>query len=222
MTTVPTRGGNPPIPPAPPGGRKGGGETGRRQLGSTEVKRLNRSWRRRTEARVGLLLESVGQPFNVGSIIRTAAVFGVDQLWLCGASATPEHPSARKTALGTDRYLPWEQLPDGRAGVEAARAEGLRVIAVELASGAVPLHEAPLEGDICLALGNEDRGCSAALLAAADAVAYIPQAGKVGSLNVAVAAAIALAEARRREWAALGAELDAGLGDQPEADHGPE
>jgi tRNA (guanosine-2'-O-)-methyltransferase len=180
------------------------GPAARRQLGPTDVKRLNRSWRRRTGARVCLLLESVGQPFNVGSIIRTAAVFGADQLWLCGDTATPEHPSARKTALGTDRYLAWEQLPDARAGVVAARAGGLRVIAIELASAAVPLHEAPLEGDICLALGNEDRGCSAALLAAADVVAYIPQAGKVGSLNVAAAAAIALAEARRREWAGPG------------------
>lgn len=179
---------------------------GRRQLGPTDVKRLNRSWRRRSGARIGLLLESVGQPFNVGSIIRTAAAFGADQLWLCGDTATPEHPSARKTALGTDRYLSWEQLPDIRAGVAAARADGLRVIAIELAGGAVPLHEAPLEGDICLALGNEDRGCSAALLAAADVVAYIPQAGKVGSLNVAAAAAVALAEARRREWAAAAAE----------------
>jgi len=177
-------------------------DTGRRQLGSTDVKRLNRSWRRRTQARVGLLLESVGQPFNLGAIIRTAAVFGTEQLWLCGGgAATPEHPSARKTALGTDRYLPWEQLPDARAAVAAARAEGLRVVAVELASGAVPLHEAPLDGDVCLAFGNEDRGCSAALLAAADAVAYIPQAGKVGSLNVAAAVAVALAETRRREWA---------------------
>ncbi len=66
----------------------------------------------------------------------------------------------------------------------------------------MPLHEAALAGDICLALGNEDHGCSAALLAAADEVAYIPQVGKVGSLNVAAAAAIAIAEVRRREWAA--------------------
>ena len=88
----------------------------------------------------------------------------------------------------------------------AARAAGLSVVAVELASGAVPLHEAALAGDICLALGNEDRGCSAALLAAADVVAYTPQAGHVGSLNVAAAAAVALAEARRREWAAAAAE----------------
>jgi tRNA (guanosine-2'-O-)-methyltransferase len=179
-----------------------GGAPVRRQLGATDVKRLNRSWRRRTQARVCVLLESVGQPFNVGSIVRTAAAFGADQLWLCGDCATPEHPSARKTALGTDRHLPWERLPDIRAGVAAARAGGLRVVAIELAGGAMPLHEAPLEGDICLALGNEDRGCSAALLAAADVVAYIPQAGKVGSLNVATAAAVALAEARRREWAA--------------------
>ena len=64
----------------------------------------------------------------------------------------------------------------------------------------MPLHEAALGSDVCLALGHEDRGCSAALLAAADEVAYIPQLGRVGSLNVAAAAAIALAEARRREW----------------------
>ena len=97
------------------GGDDDDAATGRRQLGSTDVKRLNRSWRRRTQARIGLLLD-VGRASRStsGSIIRTAAAFGVDQLWLCGDSATPEHPSARKTALGTDRYLPWEQLPDGR------------------------------------------------------------------------------------------------------------
>jgi len=38
------------------------------------------------------------------------------------------------------------------------------VVAVELASGAVPLFEAPLDGDVCLAIGNEDHGCSPALL----------------------------------------------------------
>jgi len=173
---------------------------GRRQLGPTEVKRLNRSWRQRSQARISLLLDSVSQPFNLGSIIRTAAALGVDHLWLCGDSASPEHPAARKTALGTERYLSWEHVRDAGAAIAAARAAGLRVIAIELAQDASPLHEAPLDGDVCLALGHEDRGCSPALLAGADAVAYVPQTGKVGSLNVAAAAAIALAEARRREW----------------------
>jgi tRNA (guanosine-2'-O-)-methyltransferase len=170
------------------------------QLGMTEVKRLNRDWRRRTNARLGLLLDGVGQPFNVGAIIRTAAAFGVDQVWLCGNTAPPGHPSARKTALGTDRLLAIEHQPSAAAAAQAARAAGYRVIAVELATEAVPLHAAPLSGDICVAVGNEDHGCSAALLAAADVIAYIPLPGKVGSLNVAAATAIALAEARRRDW----------------------
>jgi tRNA (guanosine-2'-O-)-methyltransferase len=173
----------------------------RRQLGSTEVKRLNRNWRRETQARISLLLDGVSQPYNVGSIIRTAAAFGVEHLWLCGATCTPEHPGARKTALGTLRFVTWEQAPSAAAAAPAVRAAGLRLLAVELAQGAVPLHEADLSGDICLAFGAEDHGCSPGLLAAADAVAFIPLTGRVGSLNVAAAAAIALADARRREWA---------------------
>jgi tRNA (guanosine-2'-O-)-methyltransferase len=174
---------------------------GRKQLRSTEVKRLNRDWRRRTQTRLGVLLESVTQPFNIGSIVRSAAVFGVEHLWLAGNATTPDHPGARKVALGTERQLPWRHAGTVRDGVRAARQAGLRIVAIELATGAAPLHDAPLGGDVCLAFGGEDHGCSPALLAEADAVAYIPQVGRVGSLNVAVSVAIALAEARRREWA---------------------
>jgi tRNA (guanosine-2'-O-)-methyltransferase len=179
-----------------------------RQLRPTDVKRLNRDWRRRTEGRLALLLDSVGQPFNVGSIVRTAAAFDARQLWLCGNTSPLDHPSARKMSLGTERFVTAEREPDPVSAVKTARADGYRVVAIELASGAVPLHEAPLDtvlpgGGICLAVGNEDHGCSPALLAAVDAVAYIPQPSRVGSLNVAVATAIALAEVRRREWQRL-------------------
>jgi tRNA (guanosine-2'-O-)-methyltransferase len=173
----------------------------RRQLRPTDVKRLNRTWRRRTEARLGLLVESVTQPFNVGSIVRSAAVFGVERLWLAGNATPPTHQGVGKTALGTERLVPWEHAGTPAEAVRAARDAGFRVVAIELTTDALPLHDAPLDGDVCLAVGGEDHGCSPALLAAADAVAYIPQVGRVGSLNVAVATAIALAEARRREWA---------------------
>ena len=71
--------------PGVAGGTAGGPP---RQLRPTDVKRLNREWRRRTEGRLALLLDSVGQPFNVGSIIRTAAAFGVESVWLCGNTPT--------------------------------------------------------------------------------------------------------------------------------------
>jgi tRNA (guanosine-2'-O-)-methyltransferase len=173
----------------------------RRQLRATDVKRLNRTWRRRTQGRLALLVESVTQPFNIGSIVRSAAVFGVEHLWLAGNATPPSHHSAQKTALGTDRLVPWDHAGTSAQAVQTARKAGFAIVAIELTGDAVPLHEAPLEGDVCLAVGGEDHGCSPALLAAADAVAYIPQTGRVGSLNVAVATAIALAEVRRREWA---------------------
>jgi tRNA (guanosine-2'-O-)-methyltransferase len=182
----------------PPGAPAAGG--GPRQLRPVEVKRLNREWRRATGARLALLLDSVGQPFNVGSIVRSAAAFGAEHMWLCGSTAPLSHPGVAKTALGTQRLVAATTEPSPVAGAKAAVDAGLRVVAIELASGAVPLHEAPLDGDVCLAFGNEDHGCSPALLAVADAVAYIPQPGRVGSLNVAAAAAVAMAEARRRAW----------------------
>ena len=172
-----------------------------RQLRPTEVKRLNREWRRASNARLALLLDSVAQPYNVGSIVRSAAAFGAEHLWLCGHTAPLGHPGVGKTALGTQRLVEATLEPNPVTAAKAAAAAGLRVVVVELATGAVPLHEAPLDGDVCLAIGNEDHGCTAALLAVADAVTYIPQSGRVGSLNVAVAAAVAMAEARRREWA---------------------
>ncbi|MFW5417938.1 TrmH family RNA methyltransferase [Nocardiopsis sp. CNT-189] len=172
------------------------------QLRPTDVKRLNRQWRRRTEGRVALIAESVTQPFNLGSVLRTAAVFGVETLWLAGNTADPAHPQVGKTALGSEQKMRLERTRTAAEAADAARAAGYRVVALELARDALPLHEAALEGDVCLAIGSEDHGCSPALLAAADAAAYIPQIGRVGSLNVAVAASIAIAEVRRREWAA--------------------
>ncbi|TQN31730.1 tRNA (guanosine-2'-O-)-methyltransferase [Haloactinospora alba] len=173
------------------------------QLRPTDIKRLNRRWRRNTHGRIGLIVESVTQPFNLGSILRSSATFGVEHLWLTGNSAEPTHPQVGKTALGTERKLDWRKLRTSGEAVSAAHEEGFSVVAVELTRDAAPLHEAALEGDVCLAVGAEDHGCSPALLSNVDATAYIPQVGQVGSLNVAVATAIALAETRRREWQSL-------------------
>ena len=54
--------------------------------------------------------------------------------------------------------------------------------------------------NVCLVVGNEDHGIAAAALEACDAVAFLPQLGRIGSLNVATAAGIALYEVRRRSW----------------------
>jgi tRNA (guanosine-2'-O-)-methyltransferase len=171
------------------------------QLRGTELKRLHRTWRRRSGHRLALLLDDVGNPYNVGSITRSAAAFGVDHLYLSGASANPRAPKAAKTALGTDRYLSWTEHPTITAAIAAAKKDGYRVVGVELADPATPLSSLELAADVCLVLGHEERGISNAGLAACDAIGYVPLIGRVGSLNVATAAGIASYEVRRQDWA---------------------
>ena len=182
-----------------------------RNLSATEAKRLHREWRRRTERPLGLLLDNVQTPYNVGAILRTAASFRVAHLWLAGASATPAHEKTRKTSLGTERLVEWSVVESMAEGATEARAAGMEIVGVELAHGAVAVSEAAFPGGVCLVLGHEDRGLSNAGLAACDRFVYVPTPGKVGSLNVATAAAIALYEVRRQEWSTsdpLGVDLD--------------
>jgi tRNA (guanosine-2'-O-)-methyltransferase len=174
-----------------------------RPLDGTGLKRLHRDWRRRTEGRLALLLDSVQTPYNVGAILRTAAAYRVEQLWLAGSTESPRHAKTQKTALGADRYVSWSVVESPAAAADEARAAGYRVVGIELTDDAVPLHELDATGPICLAVGHEDRGLSGAALGACDAVAYLPMVGKIGSLNVATAAAIAMYEIRRQEWTTL-------------------
>ena len=172
------------------------------QLRSTDLKRLHRDWRRRTGGRLAVVLDGVQSPFNVGAIVRTGAALRVETIFVAGNSTGLDHHQARRLSMGTERYLESVTAGSGVEAVAAARAGGFRVIGLELTDSARPLHELDLTGDVCLVVGNEDHGLPKATLAAVDACGFVPQLGKVGSLNVANAAAIALYEIRRQAWTA--------------------
>lgn len=172
-----------------------------RQLGQTDLKRLHRDWAKRSSGRLALLLDGVSSPFNVGAIVRTAAAFRIEHIYLSSGATSPGSARAGKTAMGTERYLSWSNFERGADAADAAREEGYSVIGLELADQAVPIFQLSAGPNVCLAIGHEDHGLTAGTLAACDAVAFIPQLGRVGSLNVATAAAIAMFELRRREWA---------------------
>lgn len=172
-----------------------------RKLGSTDLKRLHREWRRRTSGRLALVLDRVQSPFNVGAIVRSAAAYRVDHVWAAAGTPALDGAKVGKTALGCERFLTWSVTDQAAAAVAQAREAGYTVVGLELTDEAVPLHELRAGPDICLVVGNEDHGLSTATLAACDASAYLPQLGRVGSLNVATAASTAIYELRRQGWA---------------------
>ena len=171
-----------------------------KQLSGTELKRLHRQWRKNEPPRLSILLEGLGGPFNLGAILRTAAAYRVEHLYLAGMQIDPTSTNVGKTALGADRYVPWTVHEDWASGAQAARDAGFRLVGLELADQAVPMHEADLSGPTCLVIGHEDRGLSKTALGDCDGVVFLPQLGRIGSLNVATATSIAIWEARRHSW----------------------
>jgi tRNA (guanosine-2'-O-)-methyltransferase len=175
-----------------------------RQLDGTGLKRLHRDWRRRSTAKLALVLDGVQGPFNVGAIVRTAAAYRVEHIWLAGVTPSLRAANVQKTALGTDRYVTSSTVDKAVQAIEAARVAGYQVVAVELTDDAVPLHDVTPTAATCLVVGHEDHGVSAATLDACDGAVYLPLLGRIGSLNVATATGIACAEWARQQWTRSG------------------
>jgi tRNA (guanosine-2'-O-)-methyltransferase len=133
-----------------------------KQLRPTDLKRLHREWNRRSSGRIALLLDGVQSPYNVGAIVRSAAAYRVEHLYLAGTTTSPASAKTAKVALGTDRYLSWTAFERGADAADAAREEGYSVVGLELADAAVPLHQLTAGPDVCLVLGNEDHGIAPA------------------------------------------------------------
>ena len=173
-----------------------------KSLSPTELKRLHREWRRKTDLNLGLILDGVQNPFNVGSLFRSAAAYKVERMWLAPPTPDPATAKVAKTALGCEKLIPWEITVDGVTAVKEAKAAGYLTVAIELTDTAVPLFAMDLGTKVCLVLGHEDRGVRKDTLAAVDRVGFLPQLGKVGSLNVAQAGTAALYETARQRWSA--------------------
>jgi TrmH RNA methyltransferase len=166
--------------------------------------KLAADWAR--ENRPLLILDGIGNPHNLGAVLRSAAYFGVARVLLAERpeQAVPSASSYR-TAEGALEYLRLYRAPLPEA-LGALRGGGFRVVGT--APGrAIPLAEFRKAGSrngrpVALVLGNEERGVDPATLALCDVVAMIPGVtipgatplggGGVQSLNVAAAAAILL------------------------------
>jgi RNA methyltransferase, TrmH family len=144
-----------------------------------------------------LLLEDVQDPGNVGTIIRTAAAAGVDQVLLSRHCAFAWAPKVLRSAQGAHFLTTVVEAVELAEWIVAFRRAGGRALAT-VVSGATPLYAADFRGRIAIVIGSEGAGLSPALLAEVDARIAIPMAEGSESLNAAAAAAVVLFEAVRQ------------------------
>lgn len=146
---------------------------------------------------LGLALETLQDPGNLGTVIRTAAAVGADGLWLSADSVDLDHPKVLRASAGQWFRLPMRASSDLLADIQQFKAQGTQVVAT-LPTASVTFWEIDLTRPTLVLLGNEGAGLSAELAAVADVGVKIPLAAGVESLNVAITAALILYEARRQ------------------------
>ena len=150
-----------------------------------------------TQVNLGLMLERLQDPGNLGTIIRTSVAVGVDGLWLSEDSVDLDHPKVMRASAGE-----WFRLPTAVANLPSVieRYQQVQLVAT-LPQAEITYWELDWTKPTLILLGNEGAGLSESLVALADRQVKIPLSAGVESLNVAIAAALMLFEAQRQRLA---------------------
>ena len=141
-----------------------------------------------------IILCSVRDPGNLGTIIRSAAAFGVEHVLISSDCADIYNPKTIRAAMGSIFEMYIDVADNREAAVRSLRLSGRRVFAAELRDGAVPIQEIDLNCRDCVIIGNEGHGIPEALSLLCDASIYLPVTDKVESLNAAIAASVIMWE----------------------------
>jgi len=145
-----------------------------------------------------VICDNVRSLENIGSIFRTADVFGIDKIYLTGICGQPPHPKISKTALGAEKWILWEHYWQIWRIIEKLKKEKVNIIALEKipftaaqVKKSIDINKFKPKFPLALVIGNEVKGVSKSVLKKADQIIHIPMQGKKESLNVAVAFGVA-------------------------------
>jgi TrmH RNA methyltransferase len=142
---------------------------------------------------LALWLDGVGNPHNLGAILRSAAHFGVGALLLPKDSGLALSGAAARVAEGGAEYVPIVRLGRSDNALDQLKATGF-VVAATVVRGGASLHKAKLPARLVFVLGAEQSGVDPALAMASLMQLEIPGRGAVESLNVASAASVLMSE----------------------------
>lgn len=151
-----------------------------------------------------LILHDIRSAYNVGAIFRTADGAGVSKIYLSGYTPCPPRENKirrtqadrmiEKTALGAEKNIPWEKNENLEELLQKLKEEKINIVALEKTDNSVEIKKFKAVFPLALILGNEVEGISGEILKKCDAVVSIPMRGKKESLNVSVAAGVAMYE----------------------------
>jgi 23S rRNA (guanosine2251-2'-O)-methyltransferase len=146
-----------------------------------------------------VVLDQVTDPRNLGAVIRSADGAGASGVILPAHNSARVTPVVARSSAGAVEHLPVAVVPNLSRYLNEIKGPKLWVWAAD--AGGTPMGEADLAGGLALVFGAEGKGIRPLVRKSCDGAVSIPLAGQVESLNVSVAAAVLLYEARRQRSA---------------------
>lgn len=166
-----------------------------RKLSILELNRPSKEeYRRLPKLPVIIVLDNIRSLHNVGSVFRTSDAFGVEEIHLCGITATPPHREIHRTALGATDSVDWKYFASSKESVSHLKENGYTILAVEQTDQSIALHSfiPNKSAKLALVFGNEIYGIDETLFPFFDHAIEIPQVGTKHSLNVSVSVGIVI------------------------------
>ena len=140
---------------------------------------------------ISILVENVRSVHNVGSIFRSADGFGAEKIYLTGYTACPPREDLSKTALGSEKVVPWKHFEHSIDAAKHILSKGISLILLEQTKTSKSIYDINWSFPVCFIVGNEVNGVSEKLSRLASVHAEIPMRGVKQSLNVSVATGVA-------------------------------
>lgn len=143
-------------------------------------------------AGIYVILENVRSLFNVGAIFRSADGVEASGVVLTGFTGKPPRREISRVALGAEESVPWTYYLRTSDAITDLRKKGVSVVALEITEDSENFREATFDFPVAFVVGHEVEGVMPETIAACDFAVHIPMMGTKTSLNVSVAAGIAL------------------------------
>ncbi len=151
-----------------------------------------------TDLKLGLIIERLQDPGNLGTIIRTAAATEIDAIWLSDDSVDIDNPKVLRSSAGAWFQVPIFVTSDLTTVIKKYKNQGMNIVAT-LPDAPQNYWQLHLTKPTLILLGNEGSGLSNSLISLANDLVSIPLGQGVESLNVAIATALLLYEAKRQK-----------------------
>lgn len=133
-----------------------------------------------------LVLDSVIDTYNIGSLFRLADAIAAEKIYICGESEYPPNSRIHKAAVGTEEWVPWEKSGSTISTIKKLKNDGVQIIAAEQSKNSIPytLLATKVQFPAALVIGNETTGIGQEVLKMSDIIVELPMFGVNKSLNV--------------------------------------